>query len=415
MRRVGALSVLCFVYGISLFYRGMISVIAPELAADLALGESGLGLLSSTFFISFAIAQVPCGLALDRLGARLTIGLFMGFATLGTAIFWMAEGYATAFVAQVLIGIGCAPVFTGAMLYIGRRYHPEQFAYVTAMVIALGSVGDLLGTTPLALLAQWLGWRNALLVPLALTLLAACGCLRWLPKDHLSADKQPLAHMLGGMARVVTVRGLWPIMPMFLASYAVLMAIRGLWSGPYLAEVFALNTADRGTIVLAMSVAMALGTFLLGYLNKRFRRTKELVVVSALLTVVPLLLLTAHPGAGPRFAMGAFVAVGLFGFNYPLLMSHCRSFLAPAYQGRGMAVLTALSFIGVALVQSVSGWLIERVAAMGLAPEEQYRLLFLLLAAILAVATLAYGFSRSEGSADQPAPGGRMVQVAGGR
>ena len=63
------LSILCFAYAISLFYRGMISVIAPEISADLALNESGLGLLSSTFFISFAIAQVPCGLALDRLGA----------------------------------------------------------------------------------------------------------------------------------------------------------------------------------------------------------------------------------------------------------------------------------------------------------------------------------------------------------
>ena len=80
---MGPLSILCFVYGISLFYRGMISVIAPELSTDLALDESSLGLLSSTFFISFAIAQVPSGLALDRWGGRLTIGLFMWFAVLG--------------------------------------------------------------------------------------------------------------------------------------------------------------------------------------------------------------------------------------------------------------------------------------------------------------------------------------------
>ena len=99
---MGPLSILCFVYGISLFYRGMISVIAPELSTDLALDESSLGLLSSTFFISFAIAQVPSGLALDRWGGRLTIGLFMWFAVLGTAVFWMADGYALALVGQVL-------------------------------------------------------------------------------------------------------------------------------------------------------------------------------------------------------------------------------------------------------------------------------------------------------------------------
>lgn len=402
---MGPLSILCFVYGISLFYRGMISVIAPELSTDLALDEGSLGLLSSTFFISFAIAQVPSGLALDRLGGRLTIGLFMWFAVLGTAVFWMADGYALALVGQVLIGIGCAPVFTGSMLFIGRRYRPEQFAYITAIVIALGSVGDLLGTTPLALLAQWLGWRNALLVPMALAAVAACCCLLWLPEDYTHGEKQPLVFMLRGMGRVITVRELWLIMPMFLISYAVLMAIRGLWSGPYLADVFDLNTAERGSIILAMSVAMALGTFMLGYLDRLLKRTKGLVIVSSIATLIPLLLLTVYPGEGPRFAMGAFIAVGLFGFSYPLLMSHCRTFLAPAYQGRGMAILTALSFIGVALVQSISGWMIESVAAMGLAPLEQYRLLFILLAMLLALAALAYAFSRSEGNADQPALG----------
>ena len=406
---MGALPILCFAYGISLFYRGMISVIAPELSIDLGLDESSLGLLSSTFFISFAVAQVPCGLALDRLGGRVTVGLFMWFSVLGTVLFAMAEGEVLAVVGQAFIGIGCAPIFTGSMLYIGRRYRPEQFAYITAMVIAVGSVGDLLGTTPLALLAQWLGWRNALLVPMVLTSMAACCCLFWLPRDHNGGEKQPLAVMLRGMGRVISVRGLWPIMPMFLASYAVLMAIRGLWSGPYLADVFDLNTADRGVILLAMSVAMALGTFMLGYLDRLLKRTQRLVIASSAATVIPLLLLAVYPGEGSSFAMGAFIAVGLFGFSYPLLMSHCRTFLAPAYQGRGMAILTALSFIGVALVQSVSGWMIESAATMGLAPIEQYRLLFILLATLLALATLIYAFSQPEGRADQPALSGRIA------
>ncbi len=399
---MGALSILCFAYGISLFYRGMIAVIAPELSTDLALDESGLGLLSSTFFISFAVAQLPCGLALDRLGARLTVGLFMWFAVLGNLMFCMADGAVWAYVGQVFIGIGCAPVFTGSMLFIGRRYRPEQFAYIVATVIAIGSLGDLLGTTPLALMSQWLGWRYALLVPMALALILACCCLLWLPADRPSGNKQPWIFMLRGMVRVISIRELWPIMPIFMISYAVLMAIRGLWGGPYLADVFALNTADRGAILLAMSVAMALGTFMLGYLDRMFKRTQWLVIVSSLSTWIPLVLLTFFPGEGAYVALWAFIAVGLFGFNYPLLMSHCRTFLAPAYHGRGMAMLTALSFIGVALVQTLSGWMIETAAAMGLEPVEQYRLLFVLLAMLLGLATLVYAFSQSQGRADQP-------------
>nr|WP_298372210.1 MFS transporter [uncultured Halomonas sp.] len=396
------LLVLCFAYAISLFYRGMIAVIAPEISADLTIAESGLGLLSSTFFISFAVAQIPAGLALDRFGARLSIGLFMWLAVLGTVMFSMAESPSLAFVGQVLIGVGCAPIFTGTMLFIGRHYPPERFAYFTALVIAIGSTGDLLGTTPLAMATEWLGWRSALLLVMVLAALAASACLMGLKPDRPDSVNYSLTVMLQGMARVTTIRGLWPIIPMFLASYAVLMAIRGLWSGPYLAEVFELDTGERGNIILAMSIALGVGTFMLGVLDRWLQNTRRLVIVTSILTLVPLLLLAIFPSEGPYFAMWSFIAVGLFGFNYPLLMSHCRTFLAPSYHGRGMAFLTAMSFIGVALVQSISGWMMELANEVHMIPSEQYRLLFILLAGTLAVATLAYCFSDRQGHGNGP-------------
>ena len=91
----------------------------------------------------------------------------------------------TAFAGQVLIGIGCAPIFTGSMLFIGRRYDPSKFAYFTALVIALGSLGDLLGTMPLALLTEWLGWRYALSGAMLLAALAS-RCGRWSRWDYLA-------------------------------------------------------------------------------------------------------------------------------------------------------------------------------------------------------------------------------------
>ena len=396
------LLILCFAYAMSLFYRGMISVIAPEISADLSLNESGLGLLSSTFFISFAVAQIPCGLALDRLGARLSIGLFMWLAVLGTVLFSLAESPSLAFIGQMLIGVGCAPIFTGTMLFVGRQYPPERFAYITALVIAVGSVGDLLGTTPLALVTEWLGWRSALLLVMGLAALAASCCLLWLEPDRPEGEPQSLTTMLQGMARVTTVRGLWPIIPMFLASYAVLMAIRGLWSGPYLAEVFQLDTGQRGNVIFAMSIALGVGTFMLGLLDRFLKSTRRLVIASSVLTLMPLLLLAIYPSEGADFAMWAFVAIGLFGFNYPLLMSHSRSFLAPAYHGRGMAFLTALSFVGVALIQSVSGWMMGVTFEAQMSPSEQYRLLFILLGGALALATLVYGFSERQGRGTGP-------------
>jgi len=397
---VRELLILCFAYAISLFYRGMISVIAPEISADLSLDETGLGLLSSSFFISFAIAQIPCGLALDRFGSRLTIGLFMWLAVIGIALFSMAINVEMAFAGQVLIGIGCAPIFTGTMLFIGRRYSTTKFAYYTALVIAIGGLGDLLGTTPLALLAEWLGWRYALLGPLLLTVLASSFCLLGLKSEQRASEKQSFQFMLKGMVSVTRVQGLWPIVPLFLSSYAVLMAIRGLWSGPYLFDIFTLDAGSRGNIILAMAISMGIGTFMLGLLDRFLQRTKWLVMASSILMVIPLLILAVYPDIGANFSMWVFVVMGLFGFNYPLLMAHCRSFLATEYHGRGMALLTALAFAGIAIIQASSGWMMQKSAEMGLVPAEQYQYLFLFLAGVLGLACVVYGFSEPSGTED---------------
>jgi sugar phosphate permease len=55
-------------YFLSYFYRVVNVVIAPDLVSDLGIGPSALGLLTATYFISFASVQLPLGVLLDRFG-----------------------------------------------------------------------------------------------------------------------------------------------------------------------------------------------------------------------------------------------------------------------------------------------------------------------------------------------------------
>ena len=57
-------------YYLSYFYRYVNAVIAKDLVQDFGLAPSDLGLLTSAYFLSFALAQLPLGVALDRFGPR---------------------------------------------------------------------------------------------------------------------------------------------------------------------------------------------------------------------------------------------------------------------------------------------------------------------------------------------------------
>jgi len=385
-------SALVFATAISMLYRSIITVIAPELSQDLNLSDSELGTLASLFFVGFAAVQLPVGIALDRLGPRLTIVSFMLLAISGTALFASSTELWMAYTGQLLIGAGCAPLMTGSMVVISRRFSAERFAYMTALVLTLANLGDLFSTTPFALIAEALGWRGALWIILAITSCSALACLIFLGRDRQAEGSEPESpmQMIGGMGKVALIRALWPMLPLVLTGYAALMTVRGLWAGPWLADSYQQDASERGYLLLGMSLMMTLGMYLYGLLDRQTGQRKPLVIGGTLLMILSLAMISLPT---PPFWLAAcgLMMVGLFGYTYALLMAHCRGFIPAQLMGRGVAYLTLVGFFGVGILQALSGWLMNHF--------QSYSLLHGSLAGILLLALISY--SRSSVPADR--------------
>jgi len=78
-------------YFLSYVYRGLNIGFAPFLSREMNLTASDLGLLTSFYFIGFALAQLPAGLALDRYGARRTDAVLLLVAAAGTVLYGMTH------------------------------------------------------------------------------------------------------------------------------------------------------------------------------------------------------------------------------------------------------------------------------------------------------------------------------------
>src|ERR1700730_6117918 len=55
-------------YYLSYLFRIINALISAQLTAEFSLGAAGLGLLTSVYFLTFAAAQLPIGVLLDRYG-----------------------------------------------------------------------------------------------------------------------------------------------------------------------------------------------------------------------------------------------------------------------------------------------------------------------------------------------------------
>lgn len=381
-------------YVLSQFYRSFLAVIAPELSAELQLSASDLGFVSASWFAAFALSQFAVGTALDRYGPRRTLPALMLFGVAGALLFAGASGAAQAMTAMALIGIGCSASLMGPLFVFARTQSPERFAVLSALIIGLGTLGNLAGGTPLAWAAAEFGWRAVFHALAGLTALGAALIALVIVDPPVLSERGDDGGILSGLREVFALRGLWLVWPLMMLGYGVLITERGLWVGPYLAQVHGLEPIARGDAIFLMALAIALGAFAYGPLESRLKLRKGLALAGSVIAAACLLILAVMPRPALHLAVALLCGFGFAGMTYGTLMSHVRTFLPDRLLGRGMTFANFLCMGGAGALQVGSGAYVDALTSSGLAPAEVYAHVHFALAAALGVPALIYAFAR---------------------
>ena len=390
---MATLVVLVFGYLLSQFYRSFLAVIAPELAADVHLGPAELGVVSAAFFAAFALVQLPIGASLDRMGARRTVAIPMLSAVGGAVVFALAREPWHSVLGMTLIGFGCAPIYMGALWVIGRTTTPARFALYSSVIVGIGSLGNLAAATPLAAAAQAFGWRATMLGIAAATLVSA-GLVFLLVKEPPPAPPAAADAAKPSILAVLKIRALWPLYPIALLSYPIVVAVRGLWVGPYFSQVHGLAPVDRGNAVSVMVFAMIAGAFLYGPLDRMLGTRKWVVVAGTVATIAGLIALALAPAMSVGMASAMFAVIGGLGMTYGVLMAHARAFLPTPVLGRGLTLMNMCLIGGAAILQPLSGLFMERMLAAGMIPAAAHGALYGMFAFALLLTLVVYLFAR---------------------
>ncbi|MGF6860226.1 putative MFS family arabinose efflux permease [Rhodobacteraceae bacterium MBR-64] len=381
---------LLLAYVLSQFYRAFLAVLAPVLEGSIGVTPADLARSSGLWFLAFAVMQVPVGWALDRIGPRrLAAGLLGVAGGSGALIFALAQGPGAIDLAMVLIGIGCSPVLMASYYIFARVYPAAVFGTLAGAMIGTGTLGNLAASLPLAFAVEVFGWRGALMVLAAVTVVVALALWRFVADP----PPAPASEARGSLLDLLRLPALWLILPMAMVNYAPSAGIRGLWAGPYLADVFGLDTGAIGGVTLLMGVAMVVGNFAYGPLDRLFKSRKWVVLGGNLAGAACLFALWALPGGGVWQAAALLALVGLFGASFPLIMAHGRSFVPAHLVGRGVTLLNLFTIGGVAVFQMITARIHGAVSAVSGDPMAPYGALFLFSALVVLAGSAIYLFS----------------------
>ena len=307
------LILLCLAYVLSQFFRAFLAVLTNVLDTDIGAQPDDLAFASGLWFLSFAAMQIPVGWLLDQTGPRRTASvlLLLGGGG-GAAVFALATSPFHIAVAMLLIGIGCSPVLMASYYIFAREYPPARFATLAALMLGIGSLGNLVASYPTALAVDLMGWRATLGGLAAISACVAAGI--WISvKDPEKAETQEK----GSLFDLLKQPALWTIIPLMFVSYAPSASLRGLWAGPYLRDVFGQDTAQIGQATLVIGVAMIIGTFAYGPLDRVLGTRKWVIFGGNVLSLAALGLLGLWIDSGIWTVVILMAAVGFFRSHLP--------------------------------------------------------------------------------------------------
>ncbi|MDD5285151.1 MAG: MFS transporter [Desulfuromonadaceae bacterium] len=364
-------SVLSFLYVMALFFRVSMAVVARDISADFNLSATQLATLSSIFFIVYALAQIPLGLMLDRFGGKIVVCGLGVMTTTGIVLFAMAPNYHAALAGRVLLGIGTSCVLMGSLKIFTNWFTPQEFAVIAGFIMAIGNLGNLFATAPLALSVSFFGWRSALLVvalvQVVATTLVCTVAADKPPPDETSEMVSPYAppartSSIGGLRSVFGNTSFWLLGTLGFFYYGNNMLVQSLWGGPYLMDVFNASRSVAGGILFCSAGGFIAGCLCIGKISTHLlkSRKKTLLIGQSITLALLMFLLGPAEHLSPVMLKLLFFAIGISASSGISIYPMVREMFPHSIAGTALSTLNFFVVSGVAVIQLLVGIVLDR-------------------------------------------------------
>ena len=347
-------------YYLSYLFRSINALISAQLTSDLALGPADLGLLTSVYFLTFAAAQIPIGVLLDRYGPRRVQSVLLLVAAAGAALFSIADGFVPLVVARAMIGLGVAAALMAGLKAIVLWFPRERVAIVNSYMIMLGALGAVTATAPAERLLESTGWRGLFELLAAATVVCAL-VIYFVVPEPLSDKSSPKSSAPASLKTVYRDPRFWRLAPLSATCVGSAWALQGLWAAPWLADVEGLDRPSLITRLFVMAVALSFGALLLGTIADQMRRRgvglhSLLAAVAALFIAAQLALILQLP-LPSYFSWSVVAAVGAGTvLSYAIVADYFPKELA----GRANAALNVFHLGWAFVFQCSTGLILEQ-------------------------------------------------------
>ena len=285
----------------------------PDIAADLNVSESRVGLLVTVFALTVVVSAAPLTLLTRRFSRKWLLVVLLGVFAVSNVIAAFATGYEMLAGARVLGGLAHGLFWAIASPYVSLLVAPTQLARAVSVTTGGGSFAFILGVPFTAAIGHAIGWRWTFGTMAILIVIFAVLTVILLPAvDHRVPKRQVLTTETGSIIAVTRDRS---IVAVGIVAMTVLLIATGhnlfyTYIAPWAIAVGGVSGDHVSLLLLFYGIAGALGLLVAGLFGDRYPRLVLNVMVAALVVFI---LVTA---VGARGLVPAIILMMLWSASF---------------------------------------------------------------------------------------------------
>ena len=256
--------------------QGTPSVMIPDLQAVYQIDTSEIGVLTSSFFYTYILMQVPSGMLVDRWGPRPI--LLIGFILASISISWFAlsQFFWEGQIARMIMGIATAPAIICGLYLVSRWFKPYLFVFLVCVTEFIVLFGGVIGEGGVAMSVVALGWRQTMLIiagtGLFMTILISFFIYDFAKKkEQLLATKASFRTTIKktkqNFIQIISIPQVWMNGIYSGLIFGVFPALAALWGVPFISDTYGVDIETSALAASTFFIGACVGTLTLGSLS----------------------------------------------------------------------------------------------------------------------------------------------------
>lgn len=397
--------------------RSTLAIGNTTIAEEFDLSATQMGLLLSAFSWPYAIANLPAGYLVDKLGAKKMFAFASGAWSVVGMVTAAANSFGVLYALRVALGVAESPFFTAGLKVNERWFSAKERAFPIAMVNTGSQIANALAPPLLTFLLVTMSWRGMFIVVGALGILVMLVWLRiyrdpTLREEHIlkgddaaEASAEAIseqveeateadavfegAEKVGWGALFTKPNTYFMIIGAFGIFYTVWVYLT--WLPSYLETDLGFSLQETGWLAALPFLMGVLGVLTGGWFSGVLIRqgqpailARKVPIVGGAILAAASVLPTAYVDNIPMIIV--LLSLGYFFSQVPIgCLWTLASDVAPSEQVASLGAIQNFGgFIGAALAPIVTGWLVDTTG--------NFNSVFLVGAVLLVVGAISYGF-----------------------